>query len=72
MQFSEIFSTPFLLSIVIIIILFISTFAYVTYKITEQDHKINSMMGLVTTMAEETKLVQYKVNYLQHQLTHRM
>jgi hypothetical protein len=69
MQFSEIFSTPFLLSIVIIIILFISTFAYVTYKITEQDHKINSMMGLVTTMAEETQYFRNKISTIQSQLS---
>ena len=68
MQLSEIFSTPFLLSITIIIILFGCTFAYVSYKITDQDHKINSMMGLVTTMAEETQYFRNKINTIQSQM----
>ena len=68
MQLSEIFSTPFLLSITIIIILFGCTFAYFSYKMTDQDHKINSMMGLVTSMAEETQYFRNKINTIQSQM----
>ena len=69
MQLSEIFSTPFLLSITIIIILIGCIFAYISYKMTEQDHKINSMMGLVTTMAEESQYFRNKINTLQSKLS---
>ena len=69
MLLSEIFSTPFLLSIKIIIILIGCIFAYISYKMTEQDHKINSMMGLVTTMAEESQYFRNKINILQSKLS---
>jgi len=69
MQLSEIFSTPFLLSITIIIILIGCIFAYISYKMTEQDHKINSMMGLVTTMAEESQYFRNKLNTIQSKLS---
>ena len=69
MQLSEIFSTSFLLSITIIIILIGCIFAYINYKMTEQDHKINSMMGLVTTMAEESQYFRNKINTLQSKLS---
>ena len=69
MQLSEIFSTPFLLSITIIIILIGCIFAYISYKMTEQDHKINSMMGLVTTMAEESQYFRNKINTIQSKLS---
>jgi hypothetical protein len=36
---------------------------------TEQDHKINSMMGLVTTMAEESQYFRNKINTLQGKLS---
>jgi len=68
MAFSEIFSTSFLFSIAIIIILIGGILAYVNYKIGEQDHKLNSMIGLVSTMAEETQYFRSKLNMLQQQI----
>jgi hypothetical protein len=35
---------------------------------TDQDHKINSMMGLVTSMAEETQYFRNKINQIQSHL----
>ena len=36
--------------------------AYVNYKMTEQDHKLNSMIGLISTMAEEMHFFRSKLN----------
>ena len=55
MAISDILSTSFLFSIAIIIILIGGIFAYVSYRMGEQDHKLNSMIGLVSTMAEESQ-----------------
>jgi hypothetical protein len=68
MAFSEIFSTSFLFSISIIIILIGGIFAYVNYRMGEQDHKLNSMIGLVSTMAEETQYFRSKLNMLQQKI----
>ena len=68
MAFSEIFSTSFLFSIAIIIILIGGIFAYVNYRMGEQDHKLNSMIGLVSTMAEETQYFRSKLNMLQQKI----
>jgi len=69
MAISELFSTSFLFSIAIIIILVGGIFAYVNYRTSEQDHKLNSMLGLVSTMAEESHFFRSKLNALQHQLS---
>jgi hypothetical protein len=69
MAVSELFSTSFLFSISIIVILIGCIFAYVSYRIAEQDHKLNSMLGLVSTMAEESQFFRSKLNMLQQQLT---
>ena len=53
MAFNELLSSSFLFSIAIIIILIGGVFAYVSYRMSEQDHKITSMLGLISTMAEE-------------------
>jgi hypothetical protein len=68
MVFSDIFSTSFLFSIAIIIILIAGIFAYVSYRMGEQDHKLNSMIGLVSTMAEETQFFRSKLNMLQQKI----
>jgi len=68
MVFSDIFSTSFLFSIAIIIILTAGIFAYVSYRMGEQDHKLNSMIGLVSTMAEETQFFRSKLNMLQQKI----
>ena len=53
MPISDLISTSFLFSISIIIILIGGIFAYVSYRMSEQDHKLTSMLGLVSTLAEE-------------------
>jgi len=53
MAFNDLLSSSFLFSIAIIIILIGGIFAYVSYRMSEQDHKITSMLGLISTMAEE-------------------
>ena len=65
MAISDILSTSFLFSIAIIIILIGGIFAYVSYRMGEQDHKLNSMIGLVSTMAEESQFFRSKLNMLQ-------
>lgn len=69
MAITDIFSSSFLFSIAIIIILIGGIFAYVSYRMGEQDHKLNSMIGLVSTMAEETQFFRNKLNILQQQLS---
>ena len=69
MAISDILSTSFLFSIAIIIILIGGVFAYVSYRMGEQDHKLNSMIGLVSTMAEESQFFRSKLNMLQQKLS---
>ena len=64
----EIFSSSFLFSIGIIIILIGGIFAYVSYRMGEQDHKLNSMIGLISTMAEESRFFRSKMAMLQQKL----
>jgi len=59
---SEIFSTSFLFSIAIIIILVGGLFAYFNHRFSEQNHKMQSMLGLVSTMAEEMQYFRSKLN----------
>jgi len=69
MAISDIFSTSFLFSIAIIIILIGGIFAYVSYRMAEQDHKLNSMIGLVSTMAEESQFFRSKLSMLHQKLS---
>lgn len=68
MAFTDLFSTSFLFSILIIIALIGGIVAYVTYRISEQDHKLNSMIGLISTMAEESQFFRNNLNILQKKL----
>lgn len=67
MAFNELLSSSFLFSIAIIIILIGGVFAYVSYRMSEQDHKITSMLGLITAMAEELQF--FRSNLSQPELT---
>lgn len=58
---SEIFSTSFLVSIAVCLILVGSLFAYFNYRFSEQNHKMQSMLGLVSTMAEEMQYFRSKL-----------
>jgi hypothetical protein len=57
MAISDLISTSFLFSISIIIILIGGIFAYTSYRFSEQNHKLTSMLGLVTTLAEEIRTI---------------
>jgi hypothetical protein len=65
MTISDLFSTSFLFSIVIIIILTGAIFAYMNYKITEQDHKLSSMVSLVSVLAQNIQSVKNNLNVSQ-------
>ena len=65
MAFTDLLSSSFLFSIAIIIILIGAIFAYVSYRMSEQDHKISSMLCLVTTMAEEMQFFRNKLSKIQ-------
>lgn len=49
----DIFSTSFLVTISITVLALCLMFLYFSQKLSEQDHKISSMVDLVTTMAQE-------------------
>ena len=68
MAITDLFSSSFLFSVAIIIILIGVIFAYLSNRMAEQDHKINSMIGLVTTMANETQFFRSKIHAIQQQL----
>ena len=59
---SEIFSTSFLVSIAVCLILVGGLFAYFNYRFSEQNHKMQSMLGLVSTMAEEMQYFRSKLS----------
>lgn len=67
MAFTDLLSTSFLFSVAIIIILIGGIFAYVSYRMSEQDHKISSMVGLISTMAEELQFFRSKLSQSQGQ-----
>jgi hypothetical protein len=62
MVLSEILSTSFLFSISIIIILVGGLFAYFNHRFCAQNHKISSMLALVSTMAEEMQYFRSKIS----------
>ena len=57
----DLFSTSFLFSIAIIIILIGGIFAYVSYRMSEQDHKLTSMVNLVSILAQDLRFVKSKL-----------
>jgi hypothetical protein len=63
MALLDIFSTPTFLVLAIVLLLLSGIYLYISYKIAEQDHKLNSMLGLVSTLAEELQFIRNKVNY---------
>ena len=65
MAFLDILSTSFLFSIAIIILIG-GIFAYVNFRMGEQDHKLNSMIGLVSSMAGESQYFRSKLNASYH------
>ena len=65
MALSEIFSTSFLFSTTMIIILIGCLFAYVSYRIAEQDKQMNSMINIVRKMADEIHSLRGNLNKTQ-------
>ena len=61
MAISDLFSTSFLFSIALIIILIGGIFAYVSYRMSEQDHKLTSMVNLVSILAQDLQFVKSKL-----------
>ena len=53
MAIFDLFNVSFLFSIGIIIILIGGIFTYVSYRMSEQDHKLSSMVNLVSILAED-------------------
>jgi hypothetical protein len=68
MATSDLFSSLLIFSIIIIFVLIGCLYAFVSYRMTEQDHKINSMVELVSVMAQESQFVKSKLNNLQNNL----
>jgi hypothetical protein len=62
MAISDLFSTSFLFSIAIIIILIGGIFAYVSYRMSEQDHKLTTMVNLVSILAHDLQIVKSKIS----------
>ena len=53
----DIFSTSFLITIAITVLALCLMFLYFSQKFSEQDHKISSMVDLITTMAQEIHML---------------
>jgi len=60
MSFTEYLSIPFLISLGITLLLIGIVGMFFTQRLQEQNHKINSIIGLVTTMAEEMNYLRAK------------
>jgi hypothetical protein len=60
MAIFDIFNVSFLFSIGIIVILIGGIFTYVSYRMSEQDHKLSSMLGLVVSLANDLQQVKDK------------
>ena len=57
MAIFDLFNVSFLFSIGIIIILIGGIFTYVSYRMSEQDHKLSSMVKLVSILAQDLQTV---------------
>jgi len=64
MGLGDLFSTSFLISLGITLLLVGFLGIFLTQKIMEQNHKISSMMGLVTTMAEELNYMRARIQMI--------
>ena len=62
MAIFDIFSTSFLFSIAIILLISGILFTYFNYKIDKQNHKLTSMVNLVSALAEDLQFVKNQLN----------
>jgi hypothetical protein len=67
MALSDILTVPFLVSLGITLVIVGLVGVYFMYKFQEQNHKISSMFGLVTTMAEEMNFIRSRLQQLSYQ-----
>lgn len=58
---SDIFSSTFLISLAITLFIASMLYMYISNKFAEQNHKINSMFSLISTMAEEQQYFRVKL-----------
>ena len=61
MSLTELFSTSFFISIAGIFLTVSLIMTYISYRMSEQDHKISSMLGLISTMAQELEFFRSKL-----------
>jgi hypothetical protein len=61
---TDFFSASFLFS-VLVVMLVTGIFVYVNYKMSEQDHKLSSMVSLVSMLAQDLQYIKNKVNVSQ-------
>ena len=54
-------SMTFLIGVVASIFIIVSIYGYITYKMTEQDHKISTMLGIISSMAQEQEFLRNKI-----------
>jgi len=64
MSLADLFSVPFLISLGITLILVGILGIFLSQKIMDQNHKISSMMGLVSTVVEELNYVRANVQMI--------
>lgn len=67
MSFTDILTIPFLISLGITLLLLALISMFFLQKMNEQNHKFSSMMGLVTTMAEELNFIRGRLQFGQPQ-----
>ena len=66
MSLTDIFSIPFLICLSICILLIGCSSIFFYQKISQQDHKISSMIGLISTMAEENQAFRLSLSNMSH------
>jgi hypothetical protein len=64
MSLSDYLSVPFLISLGITLLLVGIVGMFFTQRLQEQNHKINSMVGLVSAMAEEVNFIRNRVGQI--------
>ncbi len=64
MGFTDLFNGSALICILLTLFIAGLLYLYLSYKIAEQDHKFSSMLGLVSTFADELNLLKNKVAIL--------
>ena len=67
MALSDILTVPFLLSLGITLLLIGIVGFFFAQRLQEQNHKITSMFGLVTTMAEEMNFIRGRLQIMSYQ-----